>query len=301
MKNGLIVIIVFLGVCVLPGTSRSQSLADVARQEKEKREKQKVPAKVYTNEDLEKYGPPSSPSAKSVVPSGDATVVRPTASPKTERGEAKGETEDRSSERYWSKRFIEAKAKLQTARNRQEALQAKLNDYNLKLLRQSDVYDREHLYMPLIAQTQDEIAKNKSEIAAAESELETLRDELRKSGNPASWEDSQLALQPASATANPQGPVVKDQKYWEEQLAQIDKRYEELIAPLNEERFQLVNRRTPREGDANPSISSTAIGLPPRVVDIDIQIKELNQKRQQEKDKLIQEATQQGALPGWFR
>ncbi|HVN79508.1 MAG TPA: hypothetical protein VMW38_10970 [Terriglobia bacterium] len=291
----------FLVIFVLPGIIHSQNLADIARKEKENRERLKTPVKVYTNDDLEKYGHFSTPEATPVAPAGGSVEASPAATAKVDKPDTKGEPEDPSSEKYWSKRFIEAKAKLQTAKNRQQALQAKLNDYNLKLMNQSDVYDREHLYMPLIAQTQDDIAKNNSEIVGVESELDGLRDELRKSGNPASWENSQLALQPAAETGRPQQAKVKDQKYWQEQLTQIDKRYDELISPLNEERFQLLNRRSPREGEANPSVNSTAIGLPPRVVDIDIQIKELNQRRQQEKNNLIDDAIRQGALPGWFR
>jgi hypothetical protein len=43
------------------------------------------------------------------------------------------------------------------------------------------------------------------------------------------------------------------------------------------------------------------MGAPPRVVDIDIQIKELNQKRGQEKQEVVNQAIREGALPGWFR
>ena len=291
----------FLVILVLPCIAHSQNLADLARKERDKREKLKAQAKVYTNEDLQKYSGFSSAETAPATPASTPLESSSAATANSEQTDSKGEIEGPSSEKYWSRRFIEAKAKLQAAKNKQEALQARLKDYNYKLMNQTDVYDREHLYMPLIAQTQDEIAKNKSDIAAAESELEGLRDELRKGGYPASWEDSQAALRPSVETGKDQKPKAKDQKYWQEQLALIDKRYDELIAPLNEERFQLLNRRAPREGESNPSVSSTAIGLPPRVVDIDIQIKELNQRRQQEKNKLIEDAVQQGALPGWFR
>jgi hypothetical protein len=37
------------------------------------------------------------------------------------------------------------------------------------------------------------------------------------------------------------------------------------------------------------------------VIDIDIQIKELNQEREKEKEKFIDQAIREGALPGWFR
>jgi hypothetical protein len=206
-----------------------------------------------------------------------------------------------SPERLWSKRFIEAKAKLQLARDSQTALQTKLNELNLKLMQQSDVYDREHLYAPLIAQTATQLAKSKEEVAAAEKSLEDLREELRKSGQPVSWQDSQLALKSEEVPGKSQGPQTKDQKYWQEQLALIDKRYEQLITPLNEERFQLVSRRTLREGETAPAVTGPGMGLDPRAIDIDIQIKELNQKRQQEKNALVEDAVRQGAMPGWFR
>jgi hypothetical protein len=301
MRKSLSLLLAVLFACLLPCASRSQSLADVARQEKEKREKQKVASKVYTNEDLQKYDHLSSPEETRPSPESAPTAVIPATPSSPGQGETKRETDNPSSERYWSKQFIEAKAKLQAAKSRQEVLAGKLRDYNLRLLIQSDVYDREHLYQPLIGQTQNEIAKNKSEIAAAESDLEILRDELRKSGNPASWENSQLALQPEAGSSKPQAPKARDQKYWQDQLSLIDKRYDDLVAPLNAERFQLIVRRDFQKGDTSPVISSTVPGLPPEAITIDNQIKELNQKRQQEKDKLVEEAVRQGALPGWFR
>jgi hypothetical protein len=302
MRKSFLLFLAVLLTGLLPCTSRTQSLADLARQEKEKREKQKGTSKVYTNEDLQKFDHLSGAEEAKPSPGLAPTAVKSAVtSSSTGQAGTKSEQDGPSSERYWSKRFMEANARLQTAKSRQGALEAKLRDYNQRLLMQSDVYDREHLYQPLIGQTQDEIVKNKSEIVAAESDLETLRDELRKSGNPASWENSQLALQPEEGSSKPQAPKAKDQKYWQEQLSLIDKHYEDLIAPLNAERFQLIERRKFQKGDTSPGISSTAVGLPPEAVTIDNQIKELNQQRQQEKNKLIEDALRQGAMPGWFR
>jgi hypothetical protein len=210
-------------------------------------------------------------------------------------------TTDDSDERLWSKRFIEAKARIQETKTQVEALQAKLNDLNLKLLRQSDVYDRENVYAPLIAQTREQLEKNKADGTAAEQALEDLREELRKSGKPAGWENSQAALKPDPAERQPEEPKIKGQQYWQERLATIDKRYMALIAPLEAERFQLVNRRDPKEGESIASTESLGLGVPPRVIDIDIQIKELNQERDKEKEKFIDQAIREGALPGWFR
>ena len=65
---------------------------------------------------------------------------------------------------------------------------------------QSDVFDREHLYPELVTQTEEQIKKNKADLSEAEQKLEDLRDELRKSGHPRSWEDSQAALKPLPET-----------------------------------------------------------------------------------------------------
>jgi hypothetical protein len=182
-----------------------------------------------------------------------------------------------------------------------EALQAKLNDLNMKLLRQSDVLDRENVYTPLIAQAKQQIEENKTEGKAAQQALEDLREELRKSGNPASWENSEAALKPDPKETKPEEPKVKDQKYWQEKLGTIDKRYNAMITPLETERFQLVNRRNLKEGEAPTAPGALGLGAPPRVLDIEIQIKELNQKREQEKQEVVNQAIREGALPGWFR
>jgi hypothetical protein len=267
-----------------------QSLADLARKEREKKAQEKSPKKVFTNEDLNKYAPLHSASPSAAEPPAKAT----------ESSKSPEVSSESSEERAWSKRFIEAKAKLQDLKSQAEVLENKLKDLNLKLMRQSDVYDRENLYGPLIAQTRHQLDQNKTDIAAAQQTLEELRDDLRKSGNPASWENSEAALKPAPGEAAAAKPKIKDQKYWQEQLATIDKRYNELIAPLETERFQLVNRRDVKEGES-PTTGPLGLGAPPRVIDIDVQIKELNQKREQERKELVDRAIQEGALPGWFR
>jgi hypothetical protein len=269
----------------------AQSLADLAREQREKREREKA-KRVYTNEDLNKY---ETTRNASPAPS-------PSATPAVSTSEKSQPFQDMSAdERVWSRRFIEARTRVEETKAQGEALQAKLTDLNLKLLRQSDIYDREHVYNPLIAQTRQQIEQNKADTAAAEQAFEDLREELRKSGKPASWENSQLALKPEPKDGEPDEPKTKDQGYWQEKLAAIDKRYDAIIGPLETERFQLLHRRDPKDGEASASAGSLGLGAPPRVIDIDVQIKELNQKRAQEKQALVEQAVREGALPGWFR
>ena len=282
-------------VCLLsllpavPG--HGQSLADLAKKEREKQ--QGKPRKVYTNDDLNRYE-----DLRSSVP------ATPAAQPSDNAGKSSKlmlAGPDDSSERGWSKRFIEAKARVRDSKANAEALQTKLNDLNMKLLRQSDVLDRENVYGPLIAQAKQQIEENKAEIVAAQQGLEGLREELRKTGNPVSWENSEAALKPDPKETKPEEPKIKDQKYWQEKLSVIDKRYNAMISPLETERFQLINRRSLKEGETPTAPGALGMGAPPRVLDIDVQIKELNQKREQEKREVVNQATREGAMPGWFR
>jgi hypothetical protein len=268
-----------------------QSLADLAKKEREKQ--QGKPRKVYTNDDLNKYE-----DLRSSVPATPAAQASDNAG-KSSKAMLAGP--DDSSERAWSKRFIEAKARVRDSKTNAEALQTKLNDLNMKLLRQSDVLDRENVYGPLIAQAKQQIEENKAEIAAAQQGLENLREELRKTGNPVSWENSEAALKPDPKETKPEEPKIKDQKYWQEKLSVIDKRYNAMISPLETERFQLINRRSLKEGETPTAPGALGMGAPPRVLDIDVQIKELNQKREQEKREVVNQATREGAMPGWFR
>jgi hypothetical protein len=273
----------------------AQSLADAARQEQARRQNKKSSSKVFTNDDLSRYEEPqAAAAAQPTEPAATAT-----------RSEGLGASD--GDERAWSKRFIDAKAKVQQAKSQGQALELKLNDLNLKLMASDPqagntvVFDRENLYLPLIAQTKEKIEKNKSDLATSEAELEELRGELRRSGNPISWADSQLALQPENKGGKAEPAKVKDQKYWMEQLGVIDKRYNALIAPLEEQRFQLIHRRPSAEGESTAPTEKLGMGVPPGVIDINVQVKELNQKRDQEKAALIEKALHEGALPGWFR
>jgi len=273
---------------VLPGLC--QSLADLAKKEREKQ--QGKPKKVYTNDDLTKYE-----DLRSSVP---ATPAQSSDSAGRSAKTAMSAPDD-SSERVWSRRFIEAKARVQESKTKGEALQTKLNDLNMKLLRQSDVYDRENVYGPLIAQAKQQFEENKSEGASAQQGLADLQEELRKSGNPASWQNSEAALRPDPKETKPEEPKIKDQKYWQEKLSAIDRRYSAMITPLETERFQMVNRRSLKEGEAPTASGALGLGAPPRVIDIDVQVKGLNQKREQEKQEVVNQAIREGALPGWFR
>ena len=63
----------------------------------------------------------------------------------------------------------------------------------------------------------------------------------------------------------------------------------------------MIHRVPPKEGQSVAQTGFLGLGAPPLVNELDGKIKELNQKREQEKKELVDQAMREGALPGWFR
>ena len=283
----------------LPQELGAQSLAEVARSERSRRAQLPHAAATHTNETLQGY----------------AGRLAASSSPRVEPGPHPGR-DSRSAipprgaqeERHWSRRFLHLKARLAAAEQRHQALRVKLEDLNLKLqgdpFRQTTLVDPAHVYGPLIAQTERGIQRNRQVLSSARRELAALRERLRQSGNPLSWENSQAGLAPRPAsgpTGRMQEPVLRDRAYWQRQLSQVDQGFRSRISPLEIQRFQLVHRRMPRRGESLEVDSTPGLGLPPGVADINRRIRQLRSRHAGEREVLVEQALRSGALPGWFR
>lgn len=293
VTNGILLITAFLTIS--SGAGQAQSLADLARQEKERQAQQKKATKVYTNDDLGSASTSAGTAASTDVNEGEAP-----ASAADSSAASAPEKKKEDPERVWSKKFMDANAKVQAAKDKSVALQNKLRDLNQQTMLRDDVYDGTREYFDLMAQTRQEMAKNDGDLKEAEAALEDLQEQLRKSGDPIGWQYSLKAATPDPDSVEPQKAVTKDEQYWDNQLSAIDKKYDALIKPLEEERFQLVNRRAPGKEESTAP-APLGMGAMPRINDIDNEIRDLNQKRAQEKSGLIDQAIREGALPGWFR
>ena len=58
----------------------------------------------------------------------------------------------------------------------------------------------------------------------------------------------------------------------------------------------MIHRVPPKEGQPVAQTGFLRLGAPPLVNELDAQIKELNQKREQEKKELVDQAMREGAL-----
>ena len=299
MKPLRLTFTLFILLWLLPQEPEARSLAEVARRERNRRAQLPEAAAIYTNEVLQAYAGRSAPPSSGRMEPG-ASPRRPSRS-----ADLSGPTRE---ERRWSERFLQVKARQAAAEQRHERLRIERDDLNLKLqgdpFRQTTVADPAHVYGPLIAQAERRLEQSRQALSSARQELADLRERLRKSGKPLSWEDSRAALapRPAGGTADgAAGPVLRDRAYWQRQLGLLDQRFRSRIAPLEVERFQLVHRRIPRKGESPDVDGAPGLGLPPEVADINRRIRQLKSRQSRERQALVEHALRSGALPGWFR
>lgn len=159
--------------------SFGQSLAEIARRERERQKTAKSKVVVTSNE----------PAAGAPAP-----VKTPPAAPATTQAEPSaaakpaGPTDNQGhDETYWRALFQKARDDAKRAQDRVVLLDLRVKDLNTQLLRQSDVYNRENRIGPEMAAAQKDLDDARKEAAAAQQKITDLEDELRKSGGPAGW------------------------------------------------------------------------------------------------------------------
>lgn len=127
-----------------PVALHGQSLADVARAEEARRKGLKIPAKVYTNDDL-KEGVESSPAAPVTPPptaqSGTTKPPAATAKPETEKP-APADDQPKKDEKYWKDRMNTLRTGLARNKILLDALQSRVNALNTDFANRADPAQR---------------------------------------------------------------------------------------------------------------------------------------------------------------
>ncbi len=190
LKLAALLPLTFLAVLVT--AVHSQSLADLAKMEKERRQEIKNGIKVITNAEAAKYT------------SGPVTTFSVSAKP-AHRSESEGE--DRKAEKeaqaskadpdepvdfqgrpesYWRKTMAEARQKVRDLENEANVLSLKQNDLQMQFYREDDGFKREGIQRE-IQKTLYEQDRNKENLAKAKDMLADLEKEARKSGALPGW------------------------------------------------------------------------------------------------------------------
>ncbi len=271
---GVFVIFTTMWLNSLP--SHGQNLADIARKERARRGGMKHASRVYTNSDLVKY-------QEHLIDGEPAREFKPSQSLERVASETQTGRSEAEEECAWSQRFLAARRQLLEAEIQERKLQAKIRELNARATwLSSSVFAMVVVPFGSLDVYQELEESNKS-ILILKKALEDLREQLRKSGRPQSWEDSLAALMGCSESRESDSPGARDQQYWQKQVALIESYYDSLVSPLEAE----------LSGDREPGNTY--------VPDIGLLIKELRQRHEEEKRAVAELAVRKGALPGWFR
>jgi hypothetical protein len=176
------------GVIVFSGAARSQSLADIARKEAERRKTILVPGKVYTDADLRRFPvapPPEPPPGDSAIKAGEAE--KPAAKPEQA---ATTDTPEKpsidSGEQYWRTLITDARAALARSSSYLVALQERAQTLTIQSYTLEDPAARNAAAAQRSAVVKD-LKLLKQDMAAQEEAIAKIEADARKANIPPGW------------------------------------------------------------------------------------------------------------------
>ncbi len=188
MHKAILTVVGFMLLCA--PAAQGQSLADVARQEAERRKAIARPGKVYTNDSLRTEPRPSAPppaAAAPAVPPAETPAAPAAGAPATTPGgAAPGAAATPATEADWRKKVAAARDSLARLQTFSEALQSRINALTADFVNRDDPAQRN-----VVAADREkslaELERVKQEIAQQQKALTALQDEARRTGVPAGW------------------------------------------------------------------------------------------------------------------
>lgn len=179
--------VVFVLVCA--ATASAQSLADVARQEEERRKAIRTPGKLYTNDSLRSEPAPARPAA--APPAATAEPLFPSASAPavaipTPTDPAAEPAETPKTEADWRARVAEERNALSRAQIFADALQSRINVLSADFVNRDDPAQRDVVAVER-QKALAELDRVKLEIQQHQKAVTTIQDEARRAGVPAGW------------------------------------------------------------------------------------------------------------------
>jgi len=187
----LLIALTLVFTAVLAAEASAQSLADLAKQEKERRAKVTDVTKVITNNDTPRSAGESATAEAEPAPEKkpdkgtDATEAKPKADKQAddEPKDLFGRTES-----FWRQTFGDARKRVKDLEDESRVLQLKINDLQNKFYSESNGYKQQDIQRE-IQKSFYEQDLNKQNLAKAKNELQQLEVEARKSGALPGWID----------------------------------------------------------------------------------------------------------------
>lgn len=173
--------------------TQPQSLGELAKKEKERREKVTAASKPITNDDTAKYRNASVATVTKPAPpeaekkTGEEGEEQPKAE-KTEPAPQSDEPVDFQGrpESFWRQTFTDARQKVKSLEDQANVLILKLNDLQNQFYREASGFKQQEIQRE-IQKAIYEQDKNKEELKKAKDELQDLEKEARKSGALPGW------------------------------------------------------------------------------------------------------------------
>jgi hypothetical protein len=182
----------FLLACA--GAAYSQSLADLAKKEKERRQQIKSESKVITNRDAARF---SAGSGSTSTRAAEAASQKPGSGKEGATDASAKGTKPASDEptdfqgrpeSFWRQTLADARKKIKELENEANVITLKIADLQNQFYREADGF-RQQTIQRDINKSFYEQDLNKEKLAAAKAELDDLMKEARKSGALPGWLD----------------------------------------------------------------------------------------------------------------
>jgi hypothetical protein len=188
-RAGIAALLGVIAAGLIAPPARAQSLAEVARKEEERRKTVTVPAKVYTNKDLNAV-PAGSPTVSSPAPAKPADEAPKTAdgdakssAPKTAEADDKAPAKD---QKYWATRLKNLQDKLARDQDYADAMQTRINALTTDFVNRDDPAQR-----AVIGQNREksiaELARLTKSVTDTKKAIADLLEEARRAGVPPGW------------------------------------------------------------------------------------------------------------------
>lgn len=191
----LLIFLLSLAISARAVPVRSQSLADVAKREEERRKAVKDNGKVYTNKDL-KEAPPANPAASAPEPGKDEKTPADAAKGDGSKADAaktaasdKGQEKDKAvpkDQTYWAGRMKDLQTALERDQVYADALQTRINALTTDFVNHDDPAQRSVIAVDR-EKAIGELARLKQQIVDDQKAISDLQEEARRAGAPPGW------------------------------------------------------------------------------------------------------------------
>ena len=179
-------LVIFLGLA-FHGTLYSQSLAEVARQQRARKAQQGKAVKVFTNDQISR--PSSSRTATRAAevqtPEGEE---QGDAADTTEAGTVESAREERAQlEKEYREKFVQLREELSYEERKLDVMQRELNLMQVQYYSDPNVAMREQHERGEINQRMQDLETQKAAVEQKKAAITALEEELRREGLPVGW------------------------------------------------------------------------------------------------------------------